>query len=91
MCTLTLAKEFAPYVRINGVAPGAILWAEEWEDASGATAENELKNKESLKKIPLGRKGDPKHVASTVEFLVRDAGFITGQVMNVDGGRTLHQ
>jgi pteridine reductase len=97
---LALAKDFAPYVRVNGVAPGAILWAEDAEasslssaaaSASTSSSAIELKNKEILKKIPMGRKGDPHHIASTVEFLACEAGYITGQMINVDGGRSLNQ
>ncbi|XP_078354558.1 uncharacterized protein LOC144639168 isoform X3 [Oculina patagonica] len=86
MCTMALAKEFAPFVRVNGVSPGAILWPEQWK---GVTVET--KKAEILKKIPLSRRGEPGDIAEAVQFLACSAGYITGQVINVDGGRSLNQ
>ncbi|KAJ7357789.1 hypothetical protein OS493_023267 [Desmophyllum pertusum] len=88
MCTMALAKEFAPSVRVNGVSPGAILWPEQ---TMGVTLET--KQAEILKKIPLNRKGEPSDVVEAVEFLARSssAGYITGQVICVDGDRSLNQ
>lgn len=87
MCTLALAKDFAPHVRVNGVAPGAISWAEKEREEASVAAANGSRHKVTHK-ILMGRKGDLSHIASTVEFLASDAGYITGQVINVDGGRT---
>ena len=78
--TRSLAEELGPDVRVNAIAPGAILWPE-----SGDTQENQ---EEIIRRTPLGRLGDPQDIADTVTFLLRDAPFITGQVINVDGGRS---
>ncbi len=80
--TRSLAIELGPEVRVNGVAPGAILWPEQ-----GLTEE---KKKEMLSRIPLARKGVEKDIADTVAFLALDAGYITGQIIAVDGGRTVY-
>ena len=79
--TRILAKELAPNVRVNGVSPGAILWPE--------TDLNEAEKKEILSRIALQRNGDPLEIAKAVNFLVEDADYITGQIITVDGGRTL--
>jgi len=81
MLTRSLAKDLAPSVRVNGVAPGAILWPE--GDMSNQTKEK------ILEQIPLGRQGVPDDVADVVIFLVRDAHYVTGQIISVDGGRSL--
>ena len=86
MCTMALAKEFAPFVRVNGVNPGAILWPEK---TNGVTLET--KKAEILKKIPLNRKGEPGDIADAVQFLACSASYVTGQVICVDGGRSLNQ
>ena len=77
-----LAKEFAPAVRVNAVAPGAILWPE------GSDEMDEAK-KTVLSRIALGRCGQPDDIAKAVLFLVDQGQYITGQVVTVDGGRTL--
>ncbi len=78
--TQSLAKEMAPVIRVNGVSPGVILWPE-----------NEVNNQqeEIIKLIPLQKKGSPEDVANAVLFLVRDAHYITGEVIAVDGGKGL--
>jgi pteridine reductase len=78
--TQSLAKEMAPVIRVNGVSPGVILWPE-----------NEVNNQqeEILRHIPLQKKGSPEDVANAVLFLVRDAHYITGEVIAVDGGKGL--
>jgi len=68
-------------VRVNGVAPGAIIWPE--FDMS-----EEDKN-EILQRVALRRHGQPADIAKAVLFLVRDAEYVTGQILSVDGGRTL--
>lgn len=81
MLTRALAKDMAPDVRVNGVSPGAILWPEEgMSDEIRQTI---------LGQIPLGRAGNPDDVAGCVLYLVRDAGYVTGQVIAVDGGRSI--
>lgn len=82
MLTQSLARELGPDIRVNGVAPGAILWPE--MDA------NQSDQQELLAKTALKREGTPKDIAKTVLFLVRDADYITGQVIPVDGGRMLN-
>jgi len=79
--TRALALELQPDVRVNAVAPGAILWAE--NDDSPATQQA------ILERIPLGRRGDPDDIARAVLFLIREGTYINGQVLAVDGGRTL--
>ena len=78
--TRSLAQELGPNVRVNAIAPGAIIWPE-----SGDSEENQ---NEILRRTPLGRLGKPRDIAGTVMFLLRDAPFITGQIINVDGGRS---
>ncbi len=81
MLTRSLAKDLAPDVRVNGVSPGAILWPE--DGMSGATRES------ILEQIPLARAGDPNDIAGCVLYLVRDATYVTGQIIAVDGGRSI--
>ncbi len=82
MITQSLAKELAPRVRCNAVYPGAILWPE--------NDYNDKRKQEVLDRTMLKRAGLPEDIASAVLFLVRDANYITGQTIIVDGGRTLH-
>jgi len=81
MLTKTLAKDLAPDVRVNGVSPGAILWPD--EGMPDAVAES------IVKQVPMKRTGDPTDIARTVLFLVKDAPYITGQIIAVDGGRSV--
>lgn len=83
MLTRALAKDLAPAVRVNAVAPGAILWPENGSDEAAPKAE-------ILEKIPLGRAGKPEDIAGAVAFLALDAPYVTGQVLAVDGGRLLN-
>lgn len=83
MLTKSLARELAPLVRVNGIAPGAILWPEQHD------AQDESRQQDILQKIPLARCGNPDDIANTVKFLVQDAPYITGQIITVDGGRSL--
>lgn len=79
--TKILAKELGPKVRVNGVAPGAIIWPDnDLSDAAKA---------EILQRVALKRSGEPDDIAKAVLFLVNDANYITGQILSVDGGRTL--
>jgi pteridine reductase len=79
--TRSLARELAPDIRVNGVAPGAILWPE--NDMS------EDSKQSILRRIPLQRTGRPEDIATAVRFLALDTPYITGQIINVDGGRSL--
>ncbi len=81
MLTKALAKELAPEVRVNAVAPGAVLWPEQMDA--------ELKQR-IVSHTMLKRPGAPEDIAATVRFLVLDAPYITGQILAVDGGRTLY-
>lgn len=82
MLTQSLARELAPEVRVNGVAPGAILWPE--DDM------NEHTRHVILDRTALKRTGEPADIANAILFLVRDADYITGQIIPVDGGRSLN-
>lgn len=83
MMVRSLARELGPRVRVNGVSPGAILWPDQGLSASA---------KETiLARTALARAGTPEDIARTVLFLARDAHYVTGQVIAVDGGRTIQQ
>ncbi len=82
--TRSLALELAPQVRVNGVSPGAILWPESGHHFSVAERER------ITAQTPLGRTGTPDDVAGAVKYLLLDAPFVTGQILAVDGGRSLH-
>ncbi len=84
MMTYSLAKELAPKVRVNGVAPGAVLWPE----AQTASAIASDTQQQILASVPLQRSGCPEDIARTVNFLINDAPYITGQIIAVDGGRS---
>ena len=79
--TSALALDLAPDVRVNAVAPGAILWPENGKDVA---AQARL-----IDATPLARIGTPEEIAEAVRWLLRDATYCTGQVIRVDGGRTL--
>ncbi|GMR08776.1 MAG: pteridine reductase [Gammaproteobacteria bacterium] len=80
MLTRSMARELGPEIRVNGVAPGAILWPENID---------EVTKQRIVSRTALKRRGDPQDVADTIAFLVNGAGYITGQIITVDGGRTL--
>jgi pteridine reductase len=80
MVTRSLAKEMAPEVRVNAIAPGAILWP---EDGMSEAAKQSV-----LRQIPLGRPGSPADIADCLMYLLR-ARYVTGQVIAVDGGRSI--
>ncbi|HEC04602.1 MAG TPA: pteridine reductase [Thiothrix sp.] len=88
MLTQALAKDLGPDIRVNGVAPGAILWPEE-----GNSAESDHKEiqTELLERTALKCQGTPDDIASAILFLVKGADYITGHVIPVDGGRLLNQ
>lgn len=81
--TRALARELAPQVRANAVAPGPILWPEDpaWSDQN--------LREHIIQRTLLKRVGDPDDIAKAVAFLAADAPYVTGQVINVDGGRTV--
>ncbi len=82
--TRSLALELAPEIRVNGVSPGPILWPEngEWPD--------EFTRQRIIGKTLLKRIGEPDDIAKTVLFLISDAPYITGQIIVVDGGRSMN-
>jgi len=81
MLTKSLARELAPAIRVNGVAPGAIMWPE--------VEEYEPLHQEIIERTALKREGNPSNIADAVWFLINSADYITGQIIAVDGGRTL--
>jgi pteridine reductase len=82
--TLALAQELAPQVRVNAVAPGVIIWpeGEPWQD--------QARRDKIVAHTLLLREGEPDDIARTVKFLLADAPYITGQIINVDGGRSIN-
>jgi pteridine reductase len=79
----SLARELAPRVRVNGVAPGVVAWPEGgYESDPGAQAAY-------LKRVPLARAGTPEEAAGVVGWLALEATYMTGQVVRIDGGRSL--
>ena len=81
MLTRALAKELGPEIRVNAVSPGAVMWPETLAEPV---------RKKIISRTLLKRQGTPADVASAVRYLINDAGYMTGQVMTIDGGRTLH-
>lgn len=82
MLTQSLARELGPEIRVNGVAPGAILWPDNEMQADTKQL--------ILDRTALKRPGIPADIAKTILFLIRDADYITGQIISVDGGRSLN-
>lgn len=80
MMTKALARELAPEIRVNGIAPGAILWPSQDLPESDKAA--------VLAQVPMQRLGDPTDIANTMLFLAK-APYVTGQIVAVDGGRSL--
>lgn len=81
MLTRSLAKDLGPHVRVNGVSPGAIMWPEEGMSEPLRAA--------IIRQTALKRSGEPEDIAAAVLFLVRDAPYVTGQIIAVDGGRSV--
>ena len=81
MFTKSMARELAPNIRVNGIAPGAIMWPEEQH--------YEGMHQQIIDRTALKREGSPQDIAQTALFLIEKAGYITGQIIAVDGGRTL--
>lgn len=80
MLTRALAKELGPDIRVNAVAPGAILWPENMDS---------IDKEKILSRTALKRQGKPEDIAKAVYFLIQDADYMTGQILTVDGGRSL--
>jgi pteridine reductase len=83
MLTKSLARELAPHVRVNGVSPGVIVWP---ENAAEHTSQEKQR---ILAQVPLEREGTTQDIANTVLFFVTQAPYITGQILAVDGGRSI--
>ena len=81
MLTRSLARDLAPAIRVNGVSPGAILWPD--DDMPDSVKSN------IIGQIPMKRVGEPSDIANCILYLVRDAGYVTGQIVAVDGGRSI--
>ncbi len=82
MITQSLAKELGPEIRVNGVAPGAIMWPNSELNADIQAS--------IIERTALKRQGCPQDIAKTVKFLILDGDYITGQIIPVDGGRILN-
>jgi pteridine reductase len=78
--TRSLARELAPEIRVNAVAPGPILWPDD-------DAFDELSRQRIISHTPLRREGTPEDIAKAVHFLLSEATYVTGETINVDGGR----
>jgi pteridine reductase len=78
--TKALARELGPEIRVNGVAPGAILWPDDID---------EVTKQRILSKTFLKRKGEPEDIAKAIRFIIEDAPYMTGQIISIDGGRSL--
>lgn len=83
MLTQSMARELAPAVRVNGVAPGPIMWPE-----AGTPMDPALQER-ILDRTALKRTGSPADIAKAVLFFLKDAPYVTGQILAVDGGRTV--
>ncbi len=81
MLSKALARELGPEIRVNAIAPGAIMWPENGID--------DVTKKRILSRTTLKRQGSPEDIARTALFLIRDAGYVSGQTIAVDGGRSL--
>jgi pteridine reductase len=79
--TRSLALDLGPDIRVNGIAPGAVMWPSDGKPYADQQA--------VLTRTPLQRTGTPEDVAGAVLWLLRDATFVTGQIIHIDGGRTL--
>jgi len=80
--TRSLARELAPEVRVNAVAPGPVLWPDD-------ESFDELSRQRIISHTPLKREGTPEDIAGAVHYLLVEAGYVTGQTLNVDGGRNI--
>ncbi|MBL9002318.1 MAG: SDR family oxidoreductase [Phycisphaerae bacterium] len=78
---ISLARDLAPAVRVNGVAPGVVAWPENGPES------DEAAQSKYLRRVPLDRAGTPEEAAEAVRWLALDAHYTTGQIVRVDGGR----
>jgi pteridine reductase len=78
--TLGLSRELAPEVTVNGIAPGVVEWPDDLPESE---------REKYLKRVPLGRAGSPKDVAEAVLYLCTTGSYVTGQILRVDGGRSV--
>jgi pteridine reductase len=78
--TMSLARALAPEVTVNGIAPGVVDWPEDYPPED---------REKYLKRVPLARAGSPQDVADLVHFLCTKADYITGQIIRLDGGRSI--
>lgn len=78
--TMGLARELAPEVTVNGIAPGVVDWPDDYPPAD---------REKYLKRVPLARPGTPQDVAKLVHFLATEGSYITGQIIRLDGGRSI--
>lgn len=78
--TKALAVELAPKVRVNGIAPGIAVFPEYYDE--------KLREK-LVQQVPLKRQGTPQGIAAAIRYLVVDAPYVTGQILNIDGGRSI--
>lgn len=78
--TLGLARALAPEVTVNGIAPGVVEWPDDYPEAE---------REKYLKRVPLGRPGSPDDVAEMVVFLCTGGSYVTGQIIRLDGGRSI--
>ena len=81
MMTKSLACELGPEIRVNAVAPGAILWPENLD---------EVAKQRIVSRTFLKRQGEPNDISKTILYLIKDADYVTGQIISVDGGRSLN-
>ena len=79
--TRALAVELAPRVRVNAVAPGAVLWPEQ--------GKSDAERQTILQRVPLARTGSAEDIADAVGWLLGSAGYVTGQIIRIDGGRSV--
>ena len=81
MMTKSLAGELGPEIRVNGIAPGAILWPENLD---------EVAKQRIVSRTFLKRQGEPNDISKAILYLIKDADYVTGQIIAVDGGRSLN-
>ena len=80
MLTKALAKELAPTIRVNAISPGVIVWSEKMDEKT---------KEEILSRTVVNQKGDTEDIVNAVIYLMNQADYTTGQVLTIDGGRTL--
>ena len=78
--TRGLARALAPEITVNGIAPGVVEWPEDYPQSE---------REKYLKRVPLGRAGTPQDVANLIYFLITDGSYVTGQIIPLDGGRSI--